>query len=194
MIDRLKHLFSNRKIDKLIDAPFKIKIIIFFVIFIIFCFIFYNFLVVPISVRNHATKQKISLMEKQIPILIKRQKNLLALNEQVEELKRHNAAQRFSIPKNHSIPIFLAALNKAITSSGMNIIDLAPTGIKKEEYLDLYSINFNAKLSGDFSQLIKLFISLIDMKDIAVITNINIKTEQDNNLLVELNLQSYSRQ
>ncbi|MDE4961693.1 type IV pili glycosylation protein, partial [Francisella tularensis subsp. holarctica] len=78
-------------------------------------------------------------------------------------------------PERHSIPIFLSALNEAISSSGRTIIDLSPAGVEKNKYLDLYSLDFKAKLSGNFSQLIKLFVAVIDMKDIAVITNINIK-------------------
>ncbi|MDE4978174.1 type 4a pilus biogenesis protein PilO, partial [Francisella tularensis subsp. holarctica] len=83
------------------------------------------------------------------------------------------------IPERHSIPIFLSALNEAISSSGITILDLSPAGVEKNKYLDLYAVDFKAKLSGNFSQLIKLFVALSDMKDIAVITNINIKKESD---------------
>ncbi|MDE4938340.1 type IV pili glycosylation protein, partial [Francisella tularensis subsp. holarctica] len=81
-----------------------------------------------------------------------------------------------------------------ISSSGITIIDLSPAGVEKNKYLDLSALDFKAKLSGNFSQLLKLFVALIDMKDIAVITNINIKKEYDDKLVTELNLQTYSRQ
>lgn len=109
-------------------------------------------------------------------------------------LEKHNIEEKFSIPERHSVPIFLSALNEAIRSSGITIIDLSPAGIEKNKYLDLYALDFKAKLVGDFTQLIKLFVALIDMKDIAVITNINIKKESDSKIVTELNLQTYSRQ
>ncbi|MDE4938236.1 type IV pili glycosylation protein, partial [Francisella tularensis subsp. holarctica] len=84
--------------------------------------------------------------------------------------------------------------NESISCSGITIIVFSPAGVEKNKYLDLYALDIKAKLSGNFSQLIKLFVDLIDMKDIAVITNIIIKKESDDKLVTELILQTYSRQ
>lgn len=194
MIDKLQKLLSNKYVNKLLHAPVKVKLPIMMTILFIFIVFFYMVLVSPVLSQSDQVKNHIRSMEAQIPKLVRKQKDLLALKEQVKVLEQHNAEERFSIPERHSVPIFLSALNEAISSSGIAIIDLSPAGVQKNKYLDLYALDFKAKLSGDFSQLIKLFVALIDMKDIAVITNITIKKESDNKLVAELNLQTYSRQ
>ncbi|MDE4990527.1 type IV pili glycosylation protein, partial [Francisella tularensis subsp. holarctica] len=78
----------------------------------------------------------IQSMEAQIPRLVKKEKDLAALKEQVKMLDQHNTEERFSIPERHSIPIFLSALNESISSSGITIIDLSPAGVEKNKYLD----------------------------------------------------------
>ena len=194
MIDKIQDLLNSKYINKIIYAPLKIKIPLFVVVFFAFLFVFYSLFVRPVLIENAAIATHIKLMESDIPKLIKKQKDMVALNKQVKVLEQHNAEERFSIPERHSVPIFLSALNEAISSAGVTIIDLSPAGVEKDKYLDLYALNFKAKLSGDFSQLIKLFVALIDMKDISVIRNITIKKESDSKLIVELNLQTYSRQ
>ncbi|QLE78226.1 type IV pili glycosylation protein [Francisella sp. Scap27] len=194
MIDKIQNLLNNKKVNKVIDAPIKFKIPVFILVFVIFSVFFYGFFVNPVLSKNAAVAQHIKSMKQQIPKLVKKQKDMVALKDQVKELEKHNAEERFSIPERHSVPIFLSALNEAISGAGVTIIDLSPAGVQKNKYLDLYALDFKAKLSGDFSQLVKLFVALIDMKDIAVITNITIKKENDSKLIVELNLQTYSRQ
>ncbi|AIT08583.1 type IV pili glycosylation protein [Candidatus Francisella endociliophora] len=194
MIDKLQNLLNNKYINKLLHAPIKIKLPIMIVVLLIFMVFFYIVLVNPVLSQSEQVKTHIDSMEAQIPRLVKKQKDLAALKQQVKLLEQHNAEERFSIPERHSVPIFLSALNEAISSSEVTIIDLAPAGVQKNKYLDLYALDFKAKLTGNFSQLIKLFVALIDMKDIAVITNITIKKESDDKLVIELNLQTYSRQ
>lgn len=194
MITKIQTLLNSKYAYKIIYAPLKTKLSAFLVVFLAFLFIFYGFFVSPVLNKKIAVATHIQEMKSQIPRLIKQQKDMLAISDQVNTLKQHNAEERFSIPERHSVPIFLSALNEAISNAGVVIIDLSPAGVQKNKYLDLYALNFNAKLSGDFSQLIKLFVSLIDMNDIAVITDISIKKESDTKLTVELNLQTYSRQ
>ncbi|GAB4225772.1 MAG: type 4a pilus biogenesis protein PilO [Francisella sp.] len=194
MIDKINDFLSSKYISKVINAPIKIKIAVMSVIFVLFMLFFYTMLVNPIFAKITQVQDHIQKMEDQIPQLIKREKDLKELKKHIKTLEQHLTETRFSIPEKHSVPIFLSDLNNAISSSGMTIIDLSPAGVEKNKYLDLYALNFKAKLSGDFSQLIKLFVALIDMKDIAVITNLNIKKESDDKLVVELNLQTYSRQ
>lgn len=194
MIEKLQTLLNSKYVNKLLHAPLKIKLPIMIIIMIVFMMFFYTVLVAPVLSQSEQVDSNIETMRLQIPKLVKKQKDLIALKEQVKLLEQHNAEERFSIPERHSVPIFLSALNEAIGSSGITIIDLAPAGVQKNKYLDLYALDFKAKLSGNFSQLIKLFVALIDMKDIAVITNITIKKESDDKLIIELNLQTYSRQ
>jgi len=194
MIDKVQNLLNNKYVDKAIQAPLKIKLPVFLLIFIAFLFVFYSFIVAPVLNKNAEVASHTKSMESEIPKLVKKQKDMVALKEQVKILEQHNAEERFSIPERHSVPIFLSALNDAISSAGVTIIDLSPAGVQKNKYLDLYALDFKAKLSGDFPQLVKLFVALIDMKDIAVITNITIKKESDSKLVTELNLQTYSRQ
>ncbi|ABO46994.1 type IV pilus inner membrane component PilO [Francisella tularensis] len=194
MVDKIQSFLSSKHINKIINAPIKIRLPIMIAVFGLFIFVFYGLLVSPVLSKANQVQNHIQSMEAQIPRLVKKEKDLAALKEQVKMLEQHNTEERFSIPERHSIPIFLSALNEAISSSGITIIDLSPAGVEKNKYLDLYALDFKAKLSGNFSQLIKLFVVLIDMKDIAVITNINIKKESDDKLVTELNLQTYSRQ
>ena len=194
MISKIQTLLNSKYINKIIYAPIKIKIPAFIAVLLVFLFMFYGLFVGPILNKNATVATHIKSMESEIPKLVKKQKDMVALKDQVKMLEQHNAEERFSIPERHSVPIFLSALNEAISSAGVTIIDLSPAGVQKNKYLDLYALDFKAKLSGDFSQLIKLFVALIDMKDIAVITNISIKKESDSKLVIELNLQTYSRQ
>lgn len=194
MIEKLQALLNSKYVNKLLHAPLKIKLPVMIIIMVMFMMFFYTVLVAPVIYQSKQVESHIKSMESQIPSLVKKQKDLAALKDQVKVLEQHNAEERFSIPERHSVPIFLSALNEAISSSGITIIDLAPAGVQKNKYLDLYALDFRAKLSGNFSQLIKLFVALIDMKDIAVITNITIKKESDDKLITELNLQTYSRQ
>jgi type IV pilus assembly protein PilO len=194
MMDKIESLLSSKHAKKIIYAPLKVRIPIMLVVLVIFMLFFYMIFVSPVLSKEKQVKDHIQAMEAKIPTLVKKQKDLVALKGQVKILEQHNAEERFSIPERHSVPIFLSALNEAISSSGVTIIDLSPAGVQKNKYLDLYALDFKAKLVGDFSQLIKLFVALIDMKDIAVITNINIKKESDSKLVTELNLQTYSRQ
>lgn len=195
MIERLQKLFlSNKYVNKLLHAPVKVKLPIMLAVLCVFMSFFYFMLVSPVIFKKDQVKSNITSMEAKIPKLIKKQKDLEALKGQVKVLEQHNAEARFSIPERHSVPIFLSALHEAISSSGVSIIDLAPAGVEKNKYLDLYALDFKAKLTGNFSELIKLFVALIDMKDIAVITNITIKKESDEKLVIQLNLQTYSRQ
>ncbi|MBK2106563.1 type IV pilus inner membrane component PilO [Francisella philomiragia] len=195
MVDKIRRfLLSNKYAVIVIDTPLKIKLPVLIITFGLFVFIFYGILVSPVISQANQRESHINSMESQIPRLIKKEKDLEALKEQVKVLEKHNIEERFSIPERHSVPIFLSALNEAIRSSGITIIDLSPAGVEKNKYLDLYALDFKAKLVGDFTQLIKLFVALIDMKDIAVITNINIKKESDSKIVTELNLQTYSRQ
>ncbi|KEI35913.1 type IV pilus biogenesis protein PilO [Francisella sp. W12-1067] len=194
MIDKLQSLLSNRYINKAIYVPLKFRLVAMLVLLVLFSLIFYGIFVSPVLTNNASVENHINYMKEQIPLLIKKQKDLEKLKEQVEILEQSNRETKFSIPESHSVPIFLSSLNEAISSSGVTIIDLSPAGVEKNKYLDLYAINFRAKLSCSFPELIKLFIALIDMKDIAIITNMAIKREADENLVVELNLQTYSRQ
>ena len=194
MINKIQTLLNSKYVNKIIYAPLKIKIPVFVVVLFAFLFVFYGLFVNPVLSKNATVEKHVKSMELEIPKLVKKQKDMIALKEQVKVLEQHNAEERFSIPERHSVPIFLSALNDAISSAGVTIIDLSPAGVQKNKYLDLYALDFKAKLSGDFSQLIKLFVALIDMKDIAVITNITIKKESDSKLIIELNLQTYSRQ
>ena len=194
MIDKIQNLLNSKYVDKALQAPLKIKAPVFLLVFFAFLFVFYGLIVSPVLNKNAEVASHKKSMELDIPKLVKKQKDMVALKEQVKVLEQHNAEERFSIPERHSVPIFLSALNDAISSAGVTIIDLSPAGVQKNKYLDLYALDFKAKLSGDFSQLIKLFVALIDMKDIAVITNITIKKESDSKLVTELNLQTYSRQ
>ena len=194
MISKIQTLLNSKYITKIIYAPLKIKIPVFVIVFLGFLVVFYGMFVNPVLSKNATVEQHITSMELEVPGLVKKQKDMVALKGQVKVLEQHNAEERFSIPERHSVPIFLSALNEAISSAGVTIIDLSPAGVQKNKYLDLYALDFKAKLSGNFSQLIKLFVALIDMKDIAVITNITIKKESDSKLVVELNLQTYSRQ
>ncbi|API86854.1 type 4a pilus biogenesis protein PilO [Francisella uliginis] len=195
MKERIEKFFLSNKYSKLIiDTPLKIKLPVMIVVLIVFIFCFYLMLVSPVLLEEQRAQSQIKSMEARIPKLVRKQKDLAALKNEVKILEHHNAEERFSIPERHSVPIFLSTLNEAISGSGMTVIDLSPAGVEKNKYLDLYALNFKAKLSGNFSQMIKLFVALIDMKDIAVITNINIKKESDTKLLIELNLQTYSRQ
>ncbi|MFV9925352.1 MAG: type 4a pilus biogenesis protein PilO [Francisella endosymbiont of Hyalomma scupense] len=194
MVDKIQSFLSSKHINKVINAPLKIRVPVMIVVFVLFVFVFYGLLVSPVLSKANQRQNHIRSMETQIPRLVKKEKDLAALKEQVKTLEQYNTEEKFSIPERHSVPIFLSALNEAISSSGITIIDLSPAGVEKNKYLDLYALDFKAKLSGNFSQLIKLFVALIDMKDIAVITNINIKKESDDKLVTELNLQTYSRQ
>lgn len=195
MKEKVEKFFLSNKYSKLIiDTPLKIKLPVMLVILIIFMFCFYLVLVNPVLLEEQRVQAQIKSMEARVPRLVRKQKDLVALKNEVKILEHHNAEERYSIPEKHSIPIFLSTLNESISESGMTVIDLSPAGVEKNKYLDLYALNFKAKLSGSFSQMIKLFVALIDMKNIAVITNINIKKESDTKLLVELNLQTYSRQ
>lgn len=195
MKEKVEKFFLSNKYSKLIiDAPLKIRLPIMFIVLVIFMFCFYLMLVNPVLIEEQRAQAQIKSMEARIPSLVKKQKDLVALQNEVKILEHHNAEERYSIPEKHSVPIFLSTLNEAISSSGVTVIDLSPAGVEKNKYLDLYALNFKAKLSGTFPQMIKLFVALIDMKDIAVITNINIKKESDTKLLIELNLQTYSRQ
>ncbi|AXH33354.1 type 4a pilus biogenesis protein PilO [Francisella opportunistica] len=194
MVDKIQGFLSSKHVNKIINAPLKIKIPVMIVVFVLFVFIFYGMLVGPVLSKANQVQNHIQTMEAQIPRLVKKDKDLAALKEQVKMLEQHNVEERFSIPERHSVPIFLSALNEAISSSDVTIIDLSPAGVEKNKYLDLYALDFKAKLSGNFSQLIKLFVALIDMKDITVIRDISIKKESDDKLVTELNLQTYSRQ
>ena len=195
MKERIEKFFLSNKYSKLIiDTPLKIKLPVIIVVLIVFMFCFYLMLVNPVLLEEQRAQSQIKSMEARILRLVRKQKDLVALKNEVKILEHHNAEERFIIPELHSVPIFLSTLNETISGSGMTVIDLSPAGVKKNKYLDLYALNFKAKLSGNFSQMIKLFVALIDMKDIAVITNINIKKESDTKLLIELNLQTYSRQ
>ncbi|QIW10054.1 type 4a pilus biogenesis protein PilO [Francisella sp. LA112445] len=195
MKERVEKFFLSNKYSKLIiDTPLKIKLPVMIVVLAVFMFCFYLMLVNPVLLEEQRAQSQIKSMQARIPSLIKKQKDLVSLKNEIKILEHHNAEERYSIPEKHSVPIFLSTLNEAISGSGMTVIDLSPAGVEKNKYLDLYALNFKAKLSGSFPQMIKLFVALIDMKDIAVITNINIKKESDTKLLVELNLQTYSRQ
>ena len=194
MINKIQSLLNTKYINKVIYAPLNIKIPVFVIVLFIFFFAFYGLFVAPILSKNATVAAHIKSMESEIPKLVEKQKDMIELKDQIKMLEQHNAEERFSIPERYSVPIFLSALNEAISSAGVTIIDLSPAGMQKNKYLDLYALDFKAKLSGDFSQLIKLFVALIDMKDIAVITNITIKKESDSKLVTELNLQTYSRQ
>ena len=195
MKERIERFFLSNKYSKLIiDTPLKIKLPVMIVVLIVFMFCFYLMLVNPILLKEQRAQSQINSMEARIPRLVKKQKDLAALKNEVKILEHHNDEERFSIPERHSVPIFLSALNEAISSSGVTVIDLSPAGVEKNKYLDLYALNFKAKLSGSFSQMVKLFVALIDMRDIEVITDLNIKKESDTKLLIELNLQTYSRQ
>ncbi len=194
MIDQIQILLNSKYVNKIIYGPLKIKIPVFLLVLFVFSFLFYGFFVNPVLRKNTEVTGHIKSMKSEVPKLVKKQKDMVALKDQVKILEQHNAEERFSIPERHSVPIFLSALNDAIGSAGVTIVDLSPAGVQKNKYLDLYALDFKAKLSGDFSQVIKLFVALIDMKNIAVITNITIEKESDSNLIVELNLQTYSRQ
>ena len=194
MIEKLQEILNSKYVDKILYASAKITIATMLVFFMIFAFLFYGMLVGPVIVANNNIESNIKSMTAQIPGIINKEKDLQSLKMQVKTLELFNAKERFSIPERHSIPIFLSALNEAMSSSDITIISLSPAGVEKNKYLDLYALNFKAKLSGDFTDLVKLFVALIDMKDIAVITNINIKRESDSNLIIDLNLQTYSRQ
>jgi type IV pilus assembly protein PilO len=193
-MEKLQEFLNSKYVNKILYASAKIKIVVMLLFFLIFSFFFYGILVGPVIIANNSIESNINIMTDQIPRIIKKEKDLQSLKAQVKELELFNAKERFSIPERHSIPIFLSALNEAMSSSNITIISLSPAGVEKNKYLDLYALNFKAKLSGDFTDLVKLFVALIDMKDIAVITNINIKRESDSNLIVDLNLQTYSRQ
>ncbi|AJC49128.1 type 4a pilus biogenesis protein PilO [Allofrancisella guangzhouensis] len=194
MIDKLQFLLSSRYINKVIYAPLKLRLVVMLILLVLFSLVFYGMFVAPVLTNNASVESHINTMKDQIPLLIKKQKDLEKLKEQVEILEQSNSETKFSIPESHSVPIFLSSLSEAINSSGVTIIDLSPAGVEKNKHLDLYAINFRAKLSGSFPELIKLFIALFDMKDIAVITNMAIKREADEKLVIELNLQTYSRQ
>lgn len=195
MIDKLQFLLSSRYINKVIYAPLKLRLVVMLILLVLFSLVFYGMFVAPVLTNNASVESHINTMKDQIPLLIKKQKDLEKLKEQVEILEQSNSETKFSIPESHSVPIFLSSLSEAINSSGVTIIDLSPTGVEKNKHLDLlYAISFRAKLSGSFPELIKLFIALVDMKDIAVITNMAIKREADEKLVIELNLQTYSRQ
>ena len=116
MVDKIQSFLSSKHINKIINAPLKVKLPIMIIVFALFVFVFYGLLVGPVISKANQVQNHIQSMEAQIPRLIKKEKDL--------------------------------------ASSGITIIDLSPASVKKNKYLDLYALNFKAKLSGNFSQLI----------------------------------------
>lgn len=94
-------------------------------VFVLFVFVFYGLLVSPVLSKANQRQNHIRSMETQIPRLVKKRKRFSSIKEQVKTLEQYNTEEKFSIPERHSVPIFLSALNEAISSSGITIIVIA---------------------------------------------------------------------
>ena len=187
-------LFDNEKFKKFLYAPLKFRLIGLIGIAIVSLFLSYNYFVQPEINNIQIIKDEIKNYDSQIYLAIKKEKNTEALKEQLVILEENNQEKRVSFPERLSIPTVLSNLESAFATTGVKINNISHIGTIKDTYLDVYGITFRASLTGSYESMIKIFVSLIDMKMITVISAIDLKKNNDGTLLMNIDIKTYSQQ